>query len=243
MVDKAEKWVSSYLTVGRNVDWSDFILDLSVRFNDDIGCNVVEKINRLQQTDSIEGYIDEFQDLRSLMSQQNHMLPDSYFLDSFVGGLEPTVKPIVRAFKPKIVSEAVEYARYQEESLSVNQPNPYKNSFACHAVSHKPAFANTKPPILANPLNQTSSDSKRPYKYIPVDFRQEKIAKGLCYYCDQPYDRQHKCKFREPQLFTVEVGSYEGLVEDSDEDIGLEHTDLQLVFQYMHYLQNKTLVL
>ena len=35
--------------------------------------------------------------------------------------------------------------------------------------------------------------------------RTEKIAKGLCDYCDAPYDRNHKCSFKEPQLFTVEV--------------------------------------
>ena len=35
--------------------------------------------------------------------------------------------------------------------------------------------------------------------------RAEKISKGLCYYCDAPYDINHKCSFKEPQLFTVEV--------------------------------------
>lgn len=31
------------------------------------------------------------------------------------------------------------------------------------------------------------------FKHIPTDVRAEKITKGLCYYCDQPYDRIHKC--------------------------------------------------
>lgn len=36
--------------------------------------------------------------------------------------------------------------------------------------------------------------------------RADKIAKGLCYYCDQKYDQNHKCKLKETQLFTVEIG-------------------------------------
>lgn len=51
---------------------------------------MVEKFNRLQQTGSIEGYIDEFKDLRSLILQHNHILYDSYFLDSILlVGLSP----------------------------------------------------------------------------------------------------------------------------------------------------------
>lgn len=52
--------------------------------------------------------------------------------------------------------------------------------------------------------------------------RQEKIAKGLCYYCDSPYNRNHKCQFGEPQLFTVEIpGDIIEELSDSEEmDLG-----------------------
>lgn len=63
---------------------------------------------------------DAFEDVRYLMLQQNHILPDCHFYDSFTGDLKTTVKPMVRAFKPKIVAEAVEYARLQDESMNVN---------------------------------------------------------------------------------------------------------------------------
>lgn len=69
---------------------------------------------------------------------------------------------------------------------------------------------NSKPPVLPTPSN---TDTKRPFKYIPTDVRQEKIVKGLCYYCDKPYDRNHKCNFRESQLFTVEIAGT-SLVDD-----------------------------
>ena len=50
------------------------------------------------------------------MIQRNPQLPDLYFLDSFVGGLSPRVKLFVRAFHPKDIASAVEYARLKESN-------------------------------------------------------------------------------------------------------------------------------
>lgn len=111
VTDKAENWVASYLAARRNVDWTEFVMDLTTRFRDDVGVNVVEKFNKLSQHGSIESYIDEFENLRSIMLQQNHYLPDAYLLDSFIGGLKSSIKPFLRAFKPTTISGAVEYAR------------------------------------------------------------------------------------------------------------------------------------
>lgn len=53
MIDKAEGWVSGYLSGRRNVDWDDFIVDLSARFKDDTS-NIVENFNKLSQQDNLE---------------------------------------------------------------------------------------------------------------------------------------------------------------------------------------------
>ena len=60
---------------------------------------------------------------------------------------------------------------------------------------------------------------------IPADVKAEKIAKGLCYYCDQKYDRDHKCNFRGTQIFTVEVNG--SVQEDgtSNEGVDLETSE------------------
>ena len=41
------------------------------------------------------------------------------------------------------------------------------------------------------------------------------MAKGLCFLCDQPYERGHKCSSPTKQLFLVEV-----LVEGEEETVG-----------------------
>ena len=53
MIDKAEVWISSYLTVRKNVEWSDFVIDLNARFKDEEGYTLVEMFNKLQQYDNL----------------------------------------------------------------------------------------------------------------------------------------------------------------------------------------------
>ncbi|KAJ4706571.1 Retrotransposon gag protein [Melia azedarach] len=115
MTEKAENWVSSYLAVRKNVEWDDFIIDLCARVKDDKGMHDVEHFNKLEQGESLEDYIDEFENLRSIVLQNGRMLPDDYVLDSFIGGLKPAIKPFARAFNPTTTADAVKFARIQEE--------------------------------------------------------------------------------------------------------------------------------
>lgn len=70
------------------------------------------------------------------------------------------------------------------------------------------------------------SKPHKPTKFSPADVRAEKIAKGLCYYCDAPYDRNHKCQFKEPQLFTVEIS---GLGEVDAEIVEMVEEEVNMV--------------
>lgn len=46
------------------------------------------------------------------------------------------------------------------------------------------------------------------------------MAQGLCFLCDKPYNKGHKCGFKEPQLFTIEVCADDESEEDKDDSIG-----------------------
>lgn len=88
-------------------------------------------------------------------------------------------------------------------------------------------LANNTPPLLPTPLIKPSPavmKGNKNFKFIYADVRTKKIAKGLCYYYDQAYEKGHKCKFREPQLFTVEVLG--DLINDEESD-GIETGEFQ----------------
>ncbi|KAL2896349.1 hypothetical protein RDABS01_038133 [Bienertia sinuspersici] len=80
---------------GKNVDWDDFIIDVTARFDDGKGINAVEQFNKLQQEDNLKDYIDKFEDFRSVLLQNGHVLSEEYVLDSFIRGMKSTIKPFV----------------------------------------------------------------------------------------------------------------------------------------------------
>lgn len=61
------------------------------------------------------------------MLMNNHILPDTYVLESFIGGLKPAVKPFVKAFKPSTMAETIRLVMLQEENLSAITTKPYKS--------------------------------------------------------------------------------------------------------------------
>jgi len=66
---------------------------------------------------------------------------------------------------------------------------------------------------------RSSNHSFQPTRIISAAKRAEKIAKGLCYFCDHPYERGHKCPTKKSQLFLVEVpagNDEEGNLEDEE---------------------------
>lgn len=81
-----------------------------------------------------------------------------------------------------------------------------------------------KPPLLPLPSASTRFQGK-PYPHVPADVKAENIAKGLCYYFDQKYDRDHKCNFRGTQIFTVEVSSIVQKDGTSNEEVDLETSE------------------
>lgn len=85
--------------------------------------------------------MDKFEELRALLLIENSLILDEHFLDSLFGGLTPYLKSFVRAFHPKTLSEAIEYASCQEETIQ-----------ALKIQDRLPKFpAQTQKPILPNP--------------------------------------------------------------------------------------------
>jgi len=66
--------------------------------------------------------------------------------------------------------------------------------------------------LLPTPMQNTlkASDSQgintqtKP-KILVASERTEKLAKGLCFFYDQPYERGHKCNIKKTQLFLIEI--------------------------------------
>ncbi|KAJ8446939.1 hypothetical protein Cgig2_026437 [Carnegiea gigantea] len=236
----AEMWFGSYIMGRRGLTWDEFIVDICARFKDNLGSKVIEDFNKLCQVGTIDEYLAKFEELRALMLVRTPTMPEAYFLESFIGGLKPAVKPLVRAFNPQTLPSAIEHARYQEEhllALKLHPEKPYKPSFSNANNSQRgllptPNITPLAPqkafPSLPKTPNTYSnqrnfiSNLQRPTRFVPAAERAEKIAKGLCFLCHQPFERGHKCGYKEKQLFLVEVLGEE---EEAQENIGVKEAE------------------
>lgn len=111
MVGKAETWYNGYAMGRQAILWEDFVVDVFARFGDELGSHVVDEFNKLKHVGPIDGYLEKFKELKSLMLLKNPSLPNDYFVGSFIGGLDDNIKQFARAFSPKTLPEVVKYAR------------------------------------------------------------------------------------------------------------------------------------
>jgi len=94
---RAEVWFTSYIAIKKSVDWDEFIVDVCGRCKEDLGCRVVEDFSKLQQNGALDEYLEKFEELKALMLQRTLALPAVLFMDSFISGLKPQLKPFVKA--------------------------------------------------------------------------------------------------------------------------------------------------
>jgi len=239
LVGKAETWFTSYIAVRKNVDWSDFIVDVCSRFREELGSKVVEEFHKLYQMGSLDAYLERFEELKSLLLQSIPTLPDDYFVSSFIGGLKPQLKPFVRALNPLSLDDAIRFARLHEEvgdSVRFNQKpfpakapllaNPRVSSGSGGLGGHTTHFTAQRSAGTSTPTGSSSGSGStrsvnqtfQPTRLISAAERADKIAKGLCYFCDNPYERGHRCPTKKSQLFLVkvpaEIPEEESLVEE-----------------------------
>ncbi|CAH9093858.1 unnamed protein product [Cuscuta epithymum] len=214
---RAASWFGHYIGSKKRLKWKHFIADVNARFKDNLSNKVVERFNSLKHTGLLKTFIDEFETLKAAMIQRNPKLPSSYFLDCFLAALKPTVKSFVKAFNPKNMAEAIEIARLQDETVEAFTVQAKSANFQKIALN-KPILPtpNQPPKTVINPYK--SSGTPVPRRFVSASERAEKRAKGLCYYCDQPYNKEHVCNHKGTQFFLVEITGNQ-LEEDKEEEI------------------------
>ncbi|KAJ8427985.1 hypothetical protein Cgig2_012073 [Carnegiea gigantea] len=172
-----------------------------------MGSQIVEDFNRLSQTGIIDEYLERFEELKSLMLVKNPLLPADYFVDSFIGGLVPQIKSFTRAFKPTTLTEAVNYARLQEATIQAMKAPDRNKSLSYQKLPQRgllptPTATGFKP--LASPPPVMPANKP---KTLTAAERADKLAKGLCFFCDQVYEKGHQCNNKKTNL-EVSTGDY-----------------------------------
>lgn len=69
------------------------------------------------QVGSVDQYQERFEELTSYMTIINPLLNETHFVSSFISGLKPKLKPLVKLANPVTIMDAYEVAKLYEESF------------------------------------------------------------------------------------------------------------------------------
>ena len=205
MEGKADVWFEG-LVRGKDshIEWEEFSQDLCRRFGskDDI----VEEFNKLIQDGNMDEYIERFEELRSLIGALNPLLPEAYYVSSFISGLKDEIKPMLKILKPAKVMVAFEQARWQEE--------------ANNALTKKTrSLQRSNPPLHSGripgnvPLKYFGSSRTEGVKPPSDSLYEQQKRLGQCFRCGDKYMSRHKCNAKSLHMI-------EGVEGEDDERIG-----------------------
>ncbi|XP_074265848.1 uncharacterized protein LOC141588299 [Silene latifolia] len=140
-------------------------------------------------------------------------LTEDYFVESFIGGLKPSIKPFVRAFQPLTIAKALEIARLQEEHLTMTKtfnklPYPAKSVTAQTKQSPllpTPSFSKNPSTPAQSVTSSIGSSNEKPLRLPSRKEMDERKVKGLCMYCGDPYTPGHHLIHKKPTLFWIDT--------------------------------------
>lgn len=90
----------------------------------------MEEFMRIRQEETIEEYLDKFEDMRIRLERVMPSLGEPYLLSLFIVRLKDEVRPVVRMLKPTTLAQAFQNTRLQEQFLtSSKKSNPYPKTY------------------------------------------------------------------------------------------------------------------
>jgi hypothetical protein len=180
---KAEIWFEGYMCgLDVSLEWEEFSKAICSRFGsrDDI----VEEFNKLTQEGGMEEYVERFEELKSLMHSLNPLLPESYYISSFISGLKEDIKPMLKILKPGTLMTAFDQAKWQEES---NNILARKSRFTT-----KPVMGGQGGRSFGNQQSNYVSNNSQTPKVSETMYEQRRRL-GQCFKCGDKFMPGHKC--------------------------------------------------
>ncbi|XP_060210958.1 uncharacterized protein LOC132637972 [Lycium barbarum] len=204
--DRVDVWLDSYIVNNRGrITWAKFCVEVCRRFGNVRPQDIVDEFNKIMQAGSVDRYQEKFEELTSYMSIINPLLNEAHFVSSFISGLRPELKPLVKLANPLTIMDAYETAKVYEESFSalaylVSPPRqPQYNSYPRNpSITYPRTQTNPKPPTLPTPnqpLRLTYPTKKpNPRAALKPNNLETLRTQGLCYKCHEKYFPGHQCK-------------------------------------------------
>lgn len=181
------------------ITWPVFRSLCQQRFGPPLGTNHLAELARLPFRGSFADYQESFQ---ARMAHAGYLSPFQQ-VQLFTGGLPDHIRTEVELHAPTDLQRAMALARVFERrntSFPVSTPSKFQRP------PPKPSSGTVPLPTIASSSSATTpAPPPRPFKRLSPADTAERRRQGLCYNCDEPYVRGHKCQ----RLFYLEVCDFD----------------------------------
>jgi hypothetical protein len=179
MDENTSRWLQVYKKQNGLGDWKTFIKAVEKKFGANDYRESLTKLLELHQTESLETYISTFEDLQYQITMINSELGDLFFVTQFIKGLKMEIGSVVQAQIPETMQRAILLARIQQQVLDRGKTRNYRTA---------PAFKQ----IQQSVKNDTKTGNQANGLWKERQTRDYRRANGLCYFCAEPYDGNHR---------------------------------------------------
>ncbi|KAK4407689.1 hypothetical protein Sango_0349900 [Sesamum angolense] len=155
--------------------WQQFIEEVYERFGGVDPGDILGEFNTLQQGDNtVDRYLERFEELKSHVMIFHCDFPKSYYVTCFINGLRPAIKGPVLSLRPTRLHHAVALAKNQEKTVNAIlqlanptiKPWPNNNKpFSTPKSSYNPVIPKTHHPPKPY-INKPNSNSQTPIRRI-----------------------------------------------------------------------------
>jgi hypothetical protein len=181
----AKRWIQSVTDELKTMKWSEFCQALHSRFDRDQHEFLLQKMNRIRQTSSVQDYVDRFAELVDQLKAYDSSAKPLTHITRFLDGLHFDIRAILLVQRPDSLDTAYTLALLQEEAMESSRRRELRQ------WTPRAGFQRPEKPLVAEPdkpgLNPRTLDKKL------ADLKAYRRARGLCDHCGDKWTRDHKC--------------------------------------------------
>nr|XP_012568866.2 uncharacterized protein LOC105851738 [Cicer arietinum] len=227
---KALSWYHWWEKCNPNPNWEGFKIAVVRRFQPSMVQNPFEQLLSLKQTGTVDEYVENFEKYVGAM----RTIDQEFVRGIFLNGLKQELQAEVKLYELNSLSEMIQKViLIEQKNMLVNMKNGY--SYASRTNGNSRSMPYSKTITLESKLSSDQKSSTMSgtgqsqsvesvknrggeFKHLTSAEVREKREKGLCFRCDEPYNREHRCKNKQFKMIIMEEEEEEG-VEEGEEHL------------------------
>ncbi|XP_004514016.3 uncharacterized protein [Cicer arietinum] len=227
---KALSWYHWWEKCNPNPNWEGFKIAVVRRFQPSMVQNPFEQLLSLKQTGTVDEYVEDFEKYVGAM----RTIDQEFVRGIFLNGLKQELQAEVKLYELNSLSEMIQKViLIEQKNMLVNMKNGY--SYASRTNGNSRSMPYSKTITLESKLSSDQKSSTMSgtgqsqsvesvknrggeFKHLTSAEVREKREKGLCFRCDEPYNKEHRCKNRQFKMILMEEEEEEG-VEEGEEPL------------------------